>query len=274
MRTHFRPNWLAVAFFLALPACCFSQSFTGSPAQAESGPVLLNANLSAAVQEDELPDAPQTTTPSQSPSQSAAVSQNAAPKQTKRILFIVPNFRSVTADEKLPPMTVKQKFKLVLDDSFDYSGFIEVGILAGVSDWHKSEPEFGHGAAAYGRYYWHGFADSTDGNLMTEFLVPVATHEDPRYYTLGHGGVVRRTVYSVGRLFITRSDSGHATPNFAEIVGNGAASGISNFYYPREDRDWTKTGQRWVLQVGIDGISNLAKEFWPEINDRFFHDKY
>jgi len=180
----------------------------------------------------------------------------------------------VTADVKLPPMSVKDKFKLVLDDTFDYSGFIEVGLLAGLSDYHKSEPEFHHGAAAYGRYYWHGFADATDGNLMTEFLVPVATHEDPRYYTLGHGGFAKRTSYSISRLFITRSDLGHATPNFSEIVGNGAASGISNFYYPSADRNWTKTGQRWVLQVGVDGIANLAKEFWPDINAKIFHDKY
>ena len=222
---------------------------------------------------DSLPDAPQAQAVAKRDS-TTTDSQTPAPHQTKRILFIVPNFRSVTADVKLPPMSPREKFKLVLDDTFDYSGFIEVGLLAGLSDYHKSEPEFHHGAAAYGRYYWHGFADATDGNLMTEFLVPVATHEDPRYYTLGHGGFMKRTGYSISRLFITRSDLGHATPNFAEIVGNGAASGISNFYYPSADRNWTKTGQRWVLQVGVDGIANLAKEFWPDINAKLFHDKY
>lgn len=229
---------------------------------------------------DKIPDAPEPQTAASSATQTSGQastpsdSQGASPHQTKRILFIVPNFRSVTADQKLPPMTPKDKFKLVLNDTFDYSGFIEVGILAGVSDWHKSEPEFGHGAVGYGRYYWHGLADTTDGNLMTEFVVPVATHEDPRYYTLGHGGIMKRSVYSVTRLVITRSDNGRPTPNFAEIVGNGAASGISNLYYPASERDWTKTGQRWVLQVGIDGVANLVKEFWPDINDKLFHDKY
>lgn len=235
--------------------------------------LLVSRTTLALVPTEDLPDAPQAQNAT-TETKSATSHDAAPPKQTKRILFIVPNFRSVTADEKLPPMSAKTKFKLFLDDSFDYSGFIEVGILAGVSDAHKSEPTFGHGAAAYGRYYWHGLADATDGNLMTEFIVPVAAHEDPRYYTLGHGGFAKRTVYSVGRLFITRSDNGHPTPNFSEILGNGAASAISDLYYPRADRGWTKTGQRWVLQVGIDGISNLVKEFWPEINDRFFHDKY
>jgi hypothetical protein len=218
-----------------------------------------------------VPDAPQ---PQTAITPVSADSQAASPKQTKRILFVVPNFRSVSADVKLPAMTPKEKFKLVLDDTFDYSSFIEVGILAGVSDWHKSEPVFGHGAVAYGRYYWHGLADTIDGNFMTEFLVPVAAHEDPRYYTLGHGGFIKRTVYSVSRLAITCSDSGNAAPNLAEIVGNGAASGIANFYYPSPERTWTKTGQRWALQVGVDGLSNLVKEFWPDINAKLLHNNF
>ncbi len=250
----------------------------------DAAPIMANV---AAVAGDAIPDAPdfassslgfsggeddsgQAATPT---GQQPAATQGSG-RQTKRILFIVPNFRSVSADQKLPPMTVKDKGKLFLADTFDYSGFIEVGILAGVSDWHKSEPEFGHGAVAYGRYYWHGLADTTDGNLMTEFLVPVAAHEDPRFYTMGHGNVLERSVYAVSRLVITRSDHGNPTPNLAEIVGNGAASGISNFYYPSAERNWTKTGQRWVLQVGIDGISNLVKEFWPDINDHLFRNKY
>jgi hypothetical protein len=174
----------------------------------------------------------------------------------------------------LPPTTSKEKLKIFVEDSFDYSAFAEVAILAGMAQYENSEPEFHTGGPAYARYYWHSFADNTDGNLMTEYAIPVLTREDPRYYTLGHGGFLHRTTYSVSRLFITRDNQGNPTPNFSEIVGNGAAAGISNLYYPANDRSWTKTGQRWFLQVGIDGMSDLVKEFWPDINDKIFHDKY
>lgn len=197
-------------------------------------------------------------------------------KQTKRILFVVPNFRSVSVDEVLPPQTPKQKFMLMLQDSFDYSSFIYVGALAGVADAERSYPEFGHGAAAYGRYYWHSFADNVDGNLFTEALIPMATHEDPRYYTMARGGILKRSVYSVSRLLITRSDltatnDAHNTLNISEIVGNGAAAGVSNLYYPGRERTWTKTGQKWIIQIGLDGASNLVKEFWPDANKHIFH---
>ncbi len=235
-------------------------------ATSESRPVDLSA----------LPDAPGQSSDSQQ-SQTPAARQQSQPQeapagqQTKRILGIVPNFRSVSADQKLPPLSPRDKFKLAFEDSFDYSDVLYVGILAGVSQAENSYPEFHHGAPAYARYYWHGFVDTVDGNLMTEFIVPTSTHEDPRYYTMGHGGFVKRTGYAISRLLITRTDSGGTTPNFAEVVGNGAASGIADLYYPGQERTWTKTGQRWVTQVGLDGASNLLKEFWPDINSKLFH---
>jgi hypothetical protein len=221
---------------------------------------------------DALPDAPQAQT-----STTDAVPQGpnaSGGKQTKRILFIVPNFRSVSADVKLPPLTPEQKLKLTLQDSFDYSSFIYVGITAGIGQLGKSYPEFHQGAAGYGRYYWHSFADAVGANAFTEFIVPVATHEDPRFYTMGHGGFGRRTWYSASRLIITRTDDANETFNFSEIVGAGAAAGISNLYYPSQTRTWTKTGQKWLTQVGIDGISNIAKEFWPDINQHLLGNKF
>jgi hypothetical protein len=233
------------------------------------------ASLSSSEVAATLPDAPVPSSVAEpQASQSTSQPQDYEGKQTRRILGIVPNFRSVSVDEKLPPLSAHEKFKLTMDDSFDYSSFIYVGILAGIAQVENSYPEFHHGAPAFARYYWHDFADTADGNLMTEFLVPVATREDPRYYTLGHGGILKRTGYAITRLAVTRTDSGGRAFNFSEIVGNGAAAGISNLYYPSQERTWTKTGQRWVTQVGLDGASNFIKEIWPDVNSRFFHNKY
>jgi hypothetical protein len=195
-------------------------------------------------------------------------------KQSKRILWIFPNYRSVSADTQLPPLGFKEKFWLATEDSFDYSSFISAGMIAGVSQANKSYPEFGQGAKGFGRYYWHAMADQAVGNYLTEAIVPAVTHEDPRYYTLGHGGFLKRTGYAVSRLLITRTDSGGETFNFSEIVGNGAGAGISDAYYPAREHTWTKTGQKWLTQVALDGAFDILKEFWPDINHSVFHGKY
>jgi hypothetical protein len=195
-------------------------------------------------------------------------------KQSKRILWIFPNYRAVSADTQLPPLSVKNKFWLATQDSFDYSSFISAGMIAGVGQANNSTREFGQGAKGYGRYYWHAVADQAVGNYLTEAMVPAVTREDPRYYTLGHGGFFKRTGYAVSRLLITRTDSGHRTINISEIAGNGAGAGISDLYYPSRERTWTKTGQKWVTQIALDGVFNVVKEFWPDINHLVFHGKY
>jgi hypothetical protein len=217
-----------------------------------------------------VPDAP---TPKINPAGSISPIDQEG-KQSKRILWIIPNYRAVSANTHLPALSCKGKFWLATEDTFDYSNFIFVGALAGMSMAQKSQPSFGQGSAGYGRYYWHTAADGAIENYMVEAIVPLVTKEDPRYYTLGRGGFVKRTGYAVSRLFITRTDGGRNTFNISEIVGAGAAAGIGNTYYHAQSNPWVKTYQRWGTQVGLDGVFNVLKEFWPDINRAIFRGKY
>jgi hypothetical protein len=228
----------------------------------------------------EAPNAPQD---QQNPPQSGQpadtiqkpIPQNSAPTrdpQTKRILGIVPNFRSVSTDEKLPPMSVKEKFLTATDDSFDYSSIFVPAMLSGISLARKSTPEFGEGAVGFGRYFWHSAVDQTSENYMVEFVFPVVTREDNRYYTLGSGGFFKRTRYALSRAVITRNDAGNETFNISEVLGAGASSGLSNLYYPSRERTFGNTGSQWGIDIGVDAASFVIKEFWPDINRKFFHE--
>src|SRR5579871_5675254 len=73
-------------------------------------------------------------------------------EQTKRILGVIPNFRAVSADVKLPAQSVKEKLLTATEDSFDYSSIFIPAALAGYSMATNATPEFGQGAAGYGRY--------------------------------------------------------------------------------------------------------------------------
>jgi hypothetical protein len=194
-------------------------------------------------------------------------------RQTKRILFLMPNFSAVSADEHLPPQSVKEKLKTATLDSLDYSSFIFVAGQAGAAQAGNSYPEFRQGAKGYGRYYWHTLADSINENYWVEFIVPTPLHEDTRYYTLGRGDFAKRLGYAFTRILITRSDEGHETFNAGEILGAGAFAGVANFYYPSQERTLTKTYQRWVTNLVIDGSVFAFKEFWPDINNTLFHQK-
>jgi hypothetical protein len=123
----------------------------------------------------------------------------------------------------------------------------------------------------YSRYLWHAAVDQTSENYMVEFIVPVISHEDTRYYTMGRGGFWKRTGYAVSRAVVTRSDSGKEVFNASEVIGSGASAGLSSLYYPTQERSFGNTGKEWGLDVGIDAVSFMAKEFWPDINHWLFH---
>lgn len=198
---------------------------------------------------------------------------NSAGKQTQRMFWVVPNFAAVSADTQLPPLSVREKFALARQDSLDYSSFIWAGLLAGQSLALNSDPALGHGFAGYRRYYWRAFADQASGSVFTEAIVPTLTHEDPRYYTRGHGGFLQRTAYALSQVVLTKTDSGGVSFNFSEIVGNGMEAGLSNLYYPAQERGLRKTAENWGTQLEAAAINNIIREFWPDIRHKFLRQK-
>jgi hypothetical protein len=218
----------------------------------------------ATAQEIALADLPQAPVPQQD--------KAAGPPPSEKMHGgIFANYGSVSVNDKLPPQTPGEKFKMAIKDDFGPSTFVIRAAVAGVDLERNSIPEFHQGAAGYGRYYWHSLADSVIENTLVEGIVPVITHEDTRYYRMGSGGVVKRTAYAVRRVVVIRSDAGSNTFNVSEILGAGAGAGISNLYYPRRERTFKLTAETWGLNVGIDGATFVVREFLPDVMHALFH---
>lgn len=195
-------------------------------------------------------------------------------QQTKRIFWLVPNFAAVSAHTQLPPLSTREKFVLAAHDSVvDYSSYSWAGILAAQSMALNSDPELGHGIAGYGRYYWRTFTDGVSGTFFTEAIVPAITHEDPRYYTMGQGGFFRRTGYAISRTFVTKTDAGGTSFNWSEVAGNGLEAGLSNAYYPPQERGLSQTAMNWGTQMESAVLNHVFQEFWPDIRRKLFHRK-
>jgi hypothetical protein len=165
----------------------------------------------------------------------------------------------------LKPQTPAQKFGAATQSNFSIPSLVFAAAGAGITQAQDFYPEFHQGAAGYGRYLWHGFADQTVNGYMTEFVLPVALHQDTRYYRLGYGTFWKRSAYSLSRLAVTRSDQGRQEFNTSEILGSGMAASISSTFYPERERTFSIVGQRWAGNVAGDALGLLFKEFSPEI---------
>jgi hypothetical protein len=257
----------AIAMLVSTPAA--AQQSAIAPVALPDAPGIISASGSSDAASDDTIGQTQSSTaqPQNSPQPPA----DSGP--SKRLFFIIPNFRSVRTTVVLPPQTVKEKFVDASQDTFDYSSLALELILAGYSQATNATPEFGHGGIAYGRYLWHSAADQSIENYVVEFIVPTITREDTRFYQLGHGGFKRRTLYALTRTFVTKTDSGKESVNLGEIVGAAAASGISQLYYPRPERTAGQFISKYATNLGIDAAAYFLREFEPEISRKLAHQK-
>ena len=54
-------------------------------------------------------------------------------------------------------------------------------------------------------------------------------------------------------------------------LSNAAAAGISNIYHAPEDRTLGRNLGTYGMLDMWDGVSNLMKEFWPDIHRKMSH---
>lgn len=191
------------------------------------------------------------------------------PPGGKRVLGVLPNYRTVDSTQVTGPLTVSQKFAIADKDSFDYPLILLAGALGGIGQWSDQNPSFGQGAGGFSKRFATGFADQALGNIMTEAVFPSMLREDPRYYRRGTGGTLSRTAYALSRLFVTPTDSGGRTFNYSEWGGNAAATATSNIYYPDGRTAGANLG-KLGMQIGLDGLANVLKEFWPDVKHSLF----
>ena len=198
-------------------------------------------------------------------SQKVAQQQTVPEKKSDRIFGVVPAY-TITDAKNAPPLKPNQKFHLFVVGTLDPFPFVAYAIQAGISQATDSHSGYEQGAAGYGRRFGAALGDGTSARFFSTYAFPSLLHQDPRYFRKGEGGARSRIGYSISRGFATKSDGGKTQPNWSNVFGKLAGAGLSNLYYPPEDRGASLTLSRVTISLGYQMLGNLAIEFWPEIH--------
>ena len=128
-------------------------------------------------------------------------------EEHQRILRVVPNFNTsnIADAESLSPA---QKFQLAVKGGLDPFSFVAVGFDAGISQAENNFPSYGQGAKGYGKRFAASFADSFDGEILGNALLPVLLKQDPRYFRRGTGSFRKRFTYAVMSTVKCKNDNG------------------------------------------------------------------
>jgi hypothetical protein len=259
-----------------------------APMAEQNSPATVDIAMSSVAmitREGELPQAPSqqttpaTATPAPATQQDQTTGSSVSPelkgqtelgkqqleKQEKqRVLGVIPAFNSVY-EGTVPPLTPGQKMKLMWKSTTDIYVFAFAAVTAGIGQAQNSHAAYGQGVEGYAKRFGANYADTADGNFWGNAVLPIVMHEDPRYFRLGHGSFTHRFLYGMSTTVWCKRDNGTEGPNYANVMGNFIAGGISNLYYPAADRGVEQTVQA-ALTVTAEGIIGAELiEFWPDI---------
>jgi hypothetical protein len=182
-------------------------------------------------------------------------------EEEQRLLGVLPNYE-VSYIPIAAPLDAKQKFELVWKTVFDPVSFGITGLVAGAEQYHNSYKAYGQGTEGYAKRFGASYSDFFLRSMISRALLPSLFKEDPRYFVKGSGSAGSRMWYAAANAFIGKGDDGRWRPRYSEILGNLAASGISNVYYPAADRHGAGlTFEDAGIGLGARAIANLFQEF-------------
>jgi hypothetical protein len=230
-------------------------------------PLWLFALLIPAVLANDL-QAPQDL-PAEVPATNTAQPNGNTERVSKRLFGFIPNYRASDPLQAYVHPTVREKFKIARQNSFDWPVFFTTAGYAlqnqvSQQGWHA----FGRNFA---EYYARAYADNVIGNYVTQAILPSMLGEDPRYYRSGVGSGWSRTWHAISQVAITRGVNGNKRIHLSELAGNAGVVAVTNLYYPSEHHDLGSSMGRWGLAIGNDAIANLLNEFLPDLERKLRH---
>lgn len=161
-------------------------------------------------------------------------------------------------------LTVTGKLKFMGHEMIDPMDLAPAVLSGQWGDLVDSDPNYGTNATAFGERFGAAIVRQTSFRLFADGLLPIAFHEDPRYYRLGRSHTWKRRLgYALTRVFIGRNDAGDNTPNYSAVLGRAFGAALTPAYYPGVSRNsrvvFDTFGTAIAGEMGLD----FLREFVP-----------
>lgn len=182
-------------------------------------------------------------------------------EEKQRVLGVVPNFY-VSYIPDAAPLDARQKFQLAFRTVIDPVTLLFVGAVAGVQQEQGHFAAYGTGPAGYAKRFGANYADTVSGTFLGGAIFPWLLRQDPRYFYKGTGSFGSRMSYAISRAVICKGDNKRWQPNYSAVLGDLASGGISNLYYPADDRHGAGlTFENAAIGLATGAATNIFQEF-------------
>lgn len=197
-------------------------------------------------------------------------------QEKQRVFGIIPNFY-VSYSPDAAPLSTKQKFQLAWKSATDPVTLVGVGMLAGIDQAADRWGAYGQGMQGYAKRYGATYADIFATTYLAGAVLPTVLKQDPRYFYKATGSKKSRLLYAIRSTIICKGDNRKWQPNYSAVVGDLAGAGMSNLWYPPNDRNGAGAiFGNTAIRFGEIAISNILQEFiipklTPNLSNRSVH---
>jgi hypothetical protein len=167
------------------------------------------------------------------------------------------------------PLSARCKFNLFVEQTHSPYTFVSAGFQATLDQAEGQWPHYGGGMQGWAKRFGATLADTESRRFIQTFALSTILHQDPRYFPSHKRAFIARTWYSTTRVVVTRNDNGNSTFNTSEFLGALTTSSLQNAYYPRPDRTFGDTMNRFSGALISDAIDDLQREFTPDMKRLF-----
>jgi hypothetical protein len=182
-------------------------------------------------------------------------------EEKQRVLGVIPNFY-VTYLPHAVPLTPRLKFQLAWKSILNPYTFGITGGIAGIEQAENAFSGYGQGTQGYAKRYGAAYGDLVTGTFIGGAILPTLFKQDPRYFYKGTGSKKSRLLYAIAMSVVCKGDNGHWQLDYSGIIGGLAAGGISNLYYPDQNRNGvTLTFENALIGIGGGAAGNILQEF-------------
>jgi hypothetical protein len=176
---------------------------------------------------------------------------------------------AIAPDEMAQPMSAHDKIVGGLRHSvslFSATGWLS---SAGWAQLNNGIPNYGTDKGAFGQRLGTAAIHGTSNGIFSSSIFAPLFHEDPRYYIMGRGNnFFKRAIYATTRTIITRTDDGHATPNFALWAGNAAGAALTVTYFPAKNTTSKEVAKTFGTSLGGSTVGFFVREFIGDALER------
>ena len=159
-------------------------------------------------------------------------------EEKQRVLGVIPNFY-VTYIPNAAPLSSKQKFQLAWKSTIDPVNIVIDRGYRGTGASRQSLQRIRAGRSRLRKAFRGCLRRFSDRHVPWRCRISVSVQTGSAIFLQGDGSNRSRLGYALANAVICKGDNGHWQMNYSYLLGDLAASGISNTYYPAEEsRGW------------------------------------